>query len=183
MPADMKHIIAETYLEMIRKGNVDKITVKALIEECHISRQTFYYHFRDIMDVLEWTFRMVTESLVQRTLKAKGEEEAIEIFVSSTVENYPMIEKLMKSQRRREIELLMIDAVETYLRELALHKNPDLTVNFSNMEVTLYFIACGMIGVLLKYGGMPQADSKKLAGQIRHILVRTLRGKEKEGDH
>ena len=51
MPADMKEMIAETYARMIRQGDIDKITVKALIEECHISRQTFYYHFQDIMDV------------------------------------------------------------------------------------------------------------------------------------
>ncbi len=180
MPADMKHTIVETYMEMVRKGNVDKITVKALIEECHISRQTFYYHFRDIMDVLEWSFRMVVERLVQRTLKAEGAEEAIRIFVSSTVENHQMIEKLMNSQRRREIEQLMTDAVETYLRELARYKNPDLTVNVSNMEVTLHFISCGIIGVLLKYGGMPQVDTEKLSKQLFQILAREIPERENE---
>ena len=53
MPVDMKNVLADTFAEMVKQGNVDKITVKALIEECHISRQTFYYHFQDIMDVLE----------------------------------------------------------------------------------------------------------------------------------
>ena len=32
MPVDMKGVIAETYMAMIKKGNVDKIPVKALIE-------------------------------------------------------------------------------------------------------------------------------------------------------
>ena len=63
MPADMKKIIAETFLKMIQHKNIDKITVKALIEECHISRQTFYYHFQDIMDVLEWSLRQATQLL------------------------------------------------------------------------------------------------------------------------
>ena len=53
MPADMKSIIAETFIKMVRRKNIDNITVKSLIEECHISRKTFYYHFQDIMDVLE----------------------------------------------------------------------------------------------------------------------------------
>ena len=55
MPVDMKSIIADTFLHMVQHGNIDKITVKALIDACHISRQTFYYHFKDIMDVLEWS--------------------------------------------------------------------------------------------------------------------------------
>ena len=57
MPVDMKAVIAGTYLQLVQHGNVDKITVKALIDACHISRQTFYYHFRDIMDVLEWSIQ------------------------------------------------------------------------------------------------------------------------------
>lgn len=38
--------------ENSQRKNVDKITVKALIDKCRISRQTFYYHFQDIMDVM-----------------------------------------------------------------------------------------------------------------------------------
>lgn len=45
MPIDMKLVISGQFKELVRRGNVDKITVTALIEECHISRQTFYYHF------------------------------------------------------------------------------------------------------------------------------------------
>lgn len=65
MPKDMKLAISEAFLEMIRHGNVDKITVKSLIEECHVSRQTFYYHFQDILDVMEWSIQRETERLVE----------------------------------------------------------------------------------------------------------------------
>ena len=57
MKEDMKSVIADTFSEMLEKEDIDKITVTRLIAQCHISRQTFYYHFKDIMDVLEWTFR------------------------------------------------------------------------------------------------------------------------------
>ena len=50
-------MIVNTFTKMVEAGKTDKITEKALIKECHISRQTFYYHFHDIMDVLEWTFK------------------------------------------------------------------------------------------------------------------------------
>lgn len=174
MPVDMKGVIAETYMAMIKKGNVDKITVKALIEECHISRQTFYYHFQDIMDVLEWSCRQVTERLVQETLKAESPGAAIRTFVSFTVDNYPMLKKLMDSQKRSQIESLLLDTAEAYLRELVRYKNPDLSMNYSDMEVTLRFIACGMIGVLLKYSGSPQVDKEKLAVQLQQILLRGI---------
>ena len=47
-------------------------------------------------------------------------------------------------------------------------------MNYSDMEVTLRFIACGMIGVLLKYSGSPQVDKEKLAVQLQQILLRGI---------
>ena len=72
MREDMKSMIADTFSQMLEKEDIDKITVTKLIGECHISRQTFYYHFRDIMDVLDWTFRRSTQALARRSLEAYG---------------------------------------------------------------------------------------------------------------
>lgn len=55
MPVNVKEIISQTFLELSKTKNVDKITVKDLSETCHISRQAFYYHFQDILDVIEWS--------------------------------------------------------------------------------------------------------------------------------
>lgn len=46
MREDMKAVIADTFSQMLDKEDIDKITVTKLIAECHISRQTFYYHFK-----------------------------------------------------------------------------------------------------------------------------------------
>lgn len=43
--------------------------MKALIEECHISRQTFYYHFQDINDVMEWSVRREAKQLLRQSLE------------------------------------------------------------------------------------------------------------------
>ena len=48
MPLDMKDNIAEAARRLLMENNVKKLTVKDIVEECQITRQTFYYHFRDI---------------------------------------------------------------------------------------------------------------------------------------
>ena len=118
MPVDMKLLIAETFGKLAQRGNIDKITVKALIEECHISRQTFYYHFQDIMDVLEWSVRRQTQALLEQSLAEKDLHSALQIFISFTVQQFPLLQKLMNSQRRPMFEKLMTGALETYLTEL-----------------------------------------------------------------
>lgn len=39
-----------------------KITISAICEDCGINRKTFYYHFKDIYDLLKWTLEQ--DSLV-----------------------------------------------------------------------------------------------------------------------
>ena len=86
MREDMKILIAENFTALLEKEDIDKITVKQLIEECHISRQTFYYHFRDIMDVLEWTFRRAATEAAEQSLESENHLDALRIFTSFVAE-------------------------------------------------------------------------------------------------
>ena len=104
MPVDMKMLIAQAYMEKVKHEDVDKITVKSLSETCHISRQTFYYHFQDIMDVLEWSVRQQTQQLVEKSRQAENLRAVLEIFISFTVEQFPLLQKLMGSQRRAQMD-------------------------------------------------------------------------------
>ena len=40
--------------ELLTKS-LDKITINELAEDCGISRMAFYYHFKDIYDLVEWS--------------------------------------------------------------------------------------------------------------------------------
>ena len=33
---------------------LDKITIQQLVDDAEVSRKTFYYHFRDVYELLEW---------------------------------------------------------------------------------------------------------------------------------
>ena len=67
MPVNMKSIIADAYYQQTKQKSVDKITVKDLVEACHISRQTFYYHFRDLQEVLEWSAQQALQKALERS--------------------------------------------------------------------------------------------------------------------
>ena len=54
MPIDMKGTIAQAAMTLLTEKYVKKLTVKDIVEECHITRQTFYYHFADIPEMFRW---------------------------------------------------------------------------------------------------------------------------------
>jgi len=53
--------ITEAFLSLLRQKSLDKITVKDIIETAGVNRNTFYYHYRDIYDLLEKLFLEETE--------------------------------------------------------------------------------------------------------------------------
>lgn len=52
--SDTKHKIAQTLHQMMLERPLNKITVQNLMERTQMKRQSFYYHFQDIRDVLRW---------------------------------------------------------------------------------------------------------------------------------
>lgn len=45
--------IEESFIRLLNERPLDKITIKDIVDDCGISRNTFYYHFQDITALLE----------------------------------------------------------------------------------------------------------------------------------
>ena len=52
-----KQAMYHTLKKLITTKPINKITIKDITDTCGLNRQTFYYHFKDIYDLLEWSFR------------------------------------------------------------------------------------------------------------------------------
>lgn len=51
-----KKALAQSLKNLMKKTTLDHITVKDVVADCGVNRQTFYYHFQDIYDLIEWIF-------------------------------------------------------------------------------------------------------------------------------
>jgi len=56
MATSTKKALADALKKTMAVKPIDRITVSDLVETCGVSRQTFYYHFDDVYDLLEWVF-------------------------------------------------------------------------------------------------------------------------------
>lgn len=64
-----KKAIAYTFKDLLKEKSFSKITVNDIAKSCDINRQTFYYHFQDIRDLVEW----ICIEEVDRILDKKSE--------------------------------------------------------------------------------------------------------------
>ena len=59
-----KKAIVNSFIKLLNKKPLDKITVKDIVEDCGINRNTFYYHFADIKELTIYTFNtQITEAV------------------------------------------------------------------------------------------------------------------------
>ncbi|MBW4084069.1 TetR-like C-terminal domain-containing protein [Paenibacillus sp. S150] len=56
-----KKALARSLKALMEHVPLNKISVKHLVDDCGLNRQTFYYHFQDIYELLGWVYQ--TEAL------------------------------------------------------------------------------------------------------------------------
>lgn len=171
MPVNMKLMIAEAFVSLSKEKSIDKITVKDLVETCNISRQSFYYHFQDILEVIEWSAEQAFQKLLDRSLKADNPEQVLYDFIMASEEAGTLLQKLLHSQRREQVEHLMVRSVHTYLQELVNQKGPRPRLSYEDMEAALRFCSYGIVGLLLESSEKKDTDQKKLAEQMCRLLT------------
>ena len=49
-----KKMLTETLKSLMQQKPFSKISVSEIVNACQINRKTFYYHFADIYELLEW---------------------------------------------------------------------------------------------------------------------------------
>ncbi|BDR67623.1 TetR/AcrR family transcriptional regulator [Clostridium tetani] len=52
-----KKELANSLKKLMSIKPLDKITIKDITADCNVNRQTFYYHFQDIYDLLDWIYK------------------------------------------------------------------------------------------------------------------------------
>lgn len=99
-----KNLIKKNFLKLIKIKDIDKISIKELMDECDLSRNTFYLHYQDIYAVLEEFQNDTIKHLEEVLDKAKKEK----IFDSPL----PFLKEVVKTIKENEEEYKILMNVE-----------------------------------------------------------------------
>lgn len=81
-----KNSLANSLRKAMEKKTFSKITVSEIIADCGVNRKTFYYHFKDIYDLLKWMLEQDALEIIRKFDLIVDYEEAI-TFVMNYVES------------------------------------------------------------------------------------------------
>ncbi|MCD7904326.1 MAG: TetR/AcrR family transcriptional regulator [Clostridiales bacterium] len=113
----MKYKIAAVFLDLVKRKNIDKITVKDISEACGITRQGFYYHFEDILDLMEWILKSNFEKSLEKSPEKGDSVKAVEELIRISIDKADIINKFLKYKEREAVERITIKTIRDFVKE------------------------------------------------------------------
>jgi probable dihydroxyacetone kinase regulator len=172
MASMTKRMIAHVFLQLTDEKDVDKITVKDIVERVEITRQTFYYHFQDIFDLIESILEQKMTEIYQKSLEASTMTEALRMLLSIIEEHPSLIRKIQASQHHEQINQLFFQTMIAYFRKMIDTKQLFMDMSRADMEFSLHFYSYGIAGMIFEACQKNrQVDLDKMASQIYKIVT------------
>ncbi|GKS81743.1 hypothetical protein LPAF129_14290 [Ligilactobacillus pabuli] len=72
--------LIQSFLSLLQEKNLDKITVNAICEQAQVRRPTFYKHFKDKYDFIQFVFISVQEDTLSEVALETKTDDPLGIF-------------------------------------------------------------------------------------------------------
>lgn len=97
MPNRTKEMLAESLMKLLARRTLDKITIQDIVDDCGYNRQTFYYHFHDIYDLIDWIFAAQTQELIEKCRACGSLDVGVEAVIAYMRKNRRLILNILRS--------------------------------------------------------------------------------------
>lgn len=146
-----KRAISASLKKLLCEKKLNKITVQDIADDCGINRQTFYYHFQDIYDLVEWTCIEDTEKVLKENRTyATWQEGFLAVFYLAK-EDKTFIENIYRSVSLELLEQYLYRLVYPLLKNVVDEKAKNYTVRDENKKYIADFYKYAFVGVLLEW--------------------------------
>lgn len=96
--------LANSLKDLMQKKPLNKITVQNVTDHCGLNRQTFYYHFKDIYDLLSWVYN---KELLEKIEQTQNWRSSLYIAVEYAKKNKVFLRNTNRSLRKEAMEKIL----------------------------------------------------------------------------
>ena len=168
-----KRAMSVALKNLLKEKKLNKITVQDIADECGINRQTFYYHFQDIYDLVEWTCIEDTEKVLKENRTYDTWQEGFLSVFDLAKKDKTFIDNIYRSVSLEMLEQYLYRLVYPLLKNVVDEKANGQTVREENKKYIADFYKYAFVGVLLEWIRNDMAESP---GQIVDRVSRIVGG-------
>ena len=153
--------IMYSLLKLLQEKPIDKITVKDICELCEINRNTFYYYYSDIYQVLEELLRSETEKSLKEKQEYKNFYEEYLQKYHLVLEYKKAVFHLYNSKNRDMILKYFYDVTEDFVEKYVRKEVVGTNLSEEDIEFVTHFYSNSMIGNTLRWLQHGMQDSQE----------------------
>lgn len=171
MPKDMKETIAEAARRLLAEKHVKKLTVKDIVEECQITRQTFYYHFEDIPQMLKWALEQETNRLMGEAGRTRNGEERLRYFFRVAINAAPQVRKGMRTGYQEEIEQIFTQYIYRLFERTIEAENLYQNCTRAELRLIVRYHSQAVIGLIREWSEEDTANLDQIVHQVYRLMT------------
>ena len=152
MPNNSTKLALEASLKnLLLKKPVDKITITDLTNDCGITRMAFYYHFKDIYDLVEWScYEDASKALHGKKTYETWQEGLMQIF-EAVMENKPFIMNVYHALSREQIENYLFRLTRDLIMNVIKECSKGMNITASEQSFIADFYKYSFVGLMLDW--------------------------------
>lgn len=174
-----KRALEESLKKMLLKKPVNKITISDITEDCGINRMTFYYHFKDIYDLVEWSCVEDAARALDGKKTYDTWQQGFQQIFQAVLDNKPFVQNVYQSVNQEQVETYLYSLTHNLLIGVIEEKAVGLQVRDEDKEFIADFFKFAFVGLMLDWirNGMkkdPQQIIDRLSILIEGDITRAL---------
>ncbi len=167
MPNFTRNAIKASFLKLLEERPLHQITIKDIVEDCGLNRNSFYYHFKDMPALLE----EIIEEMIQKAVDAHPTEDSFEgsvlVILQSISQNKRAVYHIYNSVDHSILEhyLLKIcnETVSAYLDTVL----EGTSISEGSREVLLHYHQCECFGQIIKW--LSEGMKEDIFEEVHHF--------------
>ncbi len=174
-----KRALEQSLKTLLSKRPLESITIQDLTDECGVSRMTFYYHFKDIYDLIEWSLEEDAAKALAGMKTYDTWQKGYLQILHQLLDNRDFIlcvyHSISPEQLERYLHMLTYDLLILVVNEQA----KDIHVSQKDREFIANFFKYGFVGITLDWikDGMkedPEVMIERLSALIHGDMQKAL---------
>lgn len=146
-----KNAIIQAFWQLLEEKPYNKITVKDIVDSCQINRNTFYYHFHDIPELLEQTIKNDADDIIQTYNNFGSPMDCLTPLVQHCMNHQKAILHIYRSVHR-EVFLNEFNQICLYLvTQYVNTATAELTLLPDDRKLLIRLYKCALVGIFLDW--------------------------------
>lgn len=146
-----KQAIKLSFIKLLNERPLNKISVRDIVEDCGINRNSFYYHFQDISALLEEIVTEETEKLIREYPTISSLDECFLTVFRFARENRRATLHIYYSVNREMFTREALKRCEYAVSVYIATAYPNERLSESDRQVVIRFLKCQLFGMCIDW--------------------------------